>query len=171
MKPFKVVSCPDMKVIMRKDFAAIFDQRLKEITRETGATYFGHNLIKNYREKDHTVSTFCNQENWHEFYWNNYRNDDPVEKLCHQAVEKTNFAAMSWEVEANMSLCSRERMKQTGTKDGIFFSFQRKENCKETFSIGWPSLKKTPLDVDYLFHLASLLKPISEHHWAVHDKL
>ncbi len=171
MKNLKIINYPDLKVIMRKDFSSNFSSYFEKITKETGATYFGHNLIKNYREKGHTISTFCNEEDWHELYWSKYHNDDPIEKICHQAVQKNNFAAVSWKIEADISPCCQQRMELTKTNDGIMFSFKRKEHYKETFTLGWNTLKTDHLDVDYIFHLASLLKPLRDHHWEVHDKV
>lgn len=171
MKELKIIHYPDMKVIMRKDFSHNFDAHLKKVTQETGATYFGHNLIKNYKEKGHTISTFCNKEDWHELYWSTYRNDDPMEKICHDAVQKNSFAAVSWNIEADISPCSQQRMELTKTREGISFSFKRKENYNETFSFGWERLIADHLDADYIFHLASLLKPLRDHHWEVHDKV
>jgi hypothetical protein len=160
-----------MKIIMRKDFCHNFKVHLEKITKETGATYFGHNLIKNYKEKGHTISTFCNQEDWHELYWSTYCNDDPMEKMCHQAVQKNSFATVSWNIEADISPCCQQRMNLTKTSEGISFSFKRKENYNETLTFGWDRLNRDHLDADYIFHLASLLKPLRDHHWEVHDKV
>ncbi|MBA3813513.1 MAG: hypothetical protein H0X26_03340 [Alphaproteobacteria bacterium] len=171
MSNIKIINYPEMKVIMRKDFSYHFSAHFENITKETGATYFGHNFIKNYREKGHTISTFCNKEEWHELYWSKYRNDDPLEKICHQSVQKSNFAAVSWSIESDISPCCQQRMKLTKTSDGLTFSFKRKENYNETFIFGWDKLKTDRLDADYIFHLASLLKPLRDYHWEVHDKV
>lgn len=165
----KLINYPDMQVIMRKDFYNNFDAQLKKITEDTGAIYFGHNIIKNYREGGHRVSTFCNHESWHEIYWEKYRNDDPTEKIVHRAIQENYFAASSWKVDAAASPCIEERLKLTTTNDGITFSFKRKENYQETFSLGWKTLKAKVLDTDYMLYLASLLKPIRDYHWEVHE--
>lgn len=168
----KTINYPDMKVIMRKDFYDGFQEQLKKIELETGATYFGHNIIKNYRNKDHKISTFCNYEEWHELYWDKYRNFDPLEKTVHQAVQKNNFAVLSWEMgNISSSSCSQERMKLTQIKDGICFSFKRPESYVETMMLGWDTLDPEKLNIDYISCLCTLLKPIRDYHWEVHDKI
>lgn len=170
MRKPKIINYPDIKVIMRKDFYDHFDDQLKNITEKTGATYFGHNIIRNYREKDHKVSTFCNNEAWHDLYWEKYYNEDLTEKIGHQATKKNNFAVISWGIARDSNPCVQERMKINKVKDGVIFSFKRPENYLETFLIGWDNLNTEKLDLEYIFHLTSLLKPIREHHWKVHDK-
>ena len=171
MRQPKFINYPDVKVIMRKDFYDEFDDQLKKIAKDTGATFFAHGFIKNYREKDHKVSTFCNFEPWHEVYWDKYRNDDPLERTINQAVQKNDFGVISWDIGHNSSPCSQERLKLTKAKDGITFSFKRPENYIETLYIGWNELDSERLDTDYILHLTSLLKPIRDYHWQVHDKV
>lgn len=171
MKTPKIITHPDMKVIMRKDFYDEFDDQLQAITQETGATYWGHNIIKNYREKGHTVSTFCNHEAWHETYWKKYFNQDSVEKTCHEAAQKDNFAAVSWKIDQEPSACNQDRLRATQVTDGIIFSFKKPRAYIESLIVGWNKLKTEKLDVEYIFHLASLLKPLRDHHWNVHDKV
>ena len=171
MRDPKIINYPDMKVIMRKDFYDHFDDQLKKITKDTGATYFGHNIIKNYREKGHSVSTFCNREAWHDIYWEKYYNEDSTERMCHQAVIKNNFMVVSWEIVRGSNPCAQERMKINNVKDGIIFSFKKPENYIEAFLIGWENLNTENIDTEYIFHLTSLLKPIRDHHWEVHDKI
>lgn len=171
MRDPKVVNYTDMKVILRKDIYNNFSKRFKTIAEETGATFFAHNIIKNYREKDHKISTFCNYESWHEIYWDKYRNHDPLERLIHLAVQKNNFGVISWEMGHNSSLCSQERIKKTHIKNGVTFSFKRPENYIETLAIGWMDLDTERLDIDYIFHLSSLLEPIREYHWKTHHNI
>ena len=171
MRRPKIINYPDMKVIMRKDFYDVFDNQLKKAVEDAGATFFAHVLIKNYRQKDHKVSTFCNHEDWHEIYWEQYYNEDPLEKTIHQAAQKNNFGVISWEITKNSSPCRKEWTKFTQAKDGITFSFKRPENHIESLWVGWRDLHSEQLDTDYLFHLASLLKPLRDHHWTVHDKV
>lgn len=171
MKDPKIINYPDMKVIMRKDFYEKFGEHLKKITADTGATYFGHNLIKNYREAGHKISTFCMHEDWHEIYWDKYRNTDPMDRICHAAVKKNNFGVVSWEIGQQSSACGHERKTITGVKDGILFSFKRPENYFETFLVGWNDLDPEKLDIAYISHLSSLLKPLRDYHWEVHNKI
>lgn len=171
MRDPKVIKYSDMKVVMRKDFYDHFDGQLKKIVKDTGAKFFAHNIIKNYREENHKISTFCNYEAWHEIYWDKYRNQDPLEKTIHQAVQKNNFAIMSWELGHNSSPCSQERVKLTQARDGISFSFIRPGNYIETLAIGWEYLDSERLDTEYIAHLSFLLNPIRNHHWEVHNKL
>ena len=171
MKAPKIINYPDMQVIMRKDFYDKFEDHFKNIVKETEATYFGHNLIKNYREGGHKISTFCNYEAWHEVYWDKYRNDDPLERIIHKAVQKNDFGVISLEMGHNGSPCSKERIQITNVKDGVCFSFKRPENYLETLTIGWDTLDPERLDSDYILQLSSLLKPIRDYHWEVHDKV
>lgn len=171
MRKPKIINYPHMKVIQRKDFYEGFNEQLKKITADTGAAYFGHNIIKNYRERGHTISTFCNYESWHDLYWDKYHDEDPMEKIVHHAVQKNNFGVVSWEIGQKASACGQKRRELTSLKDGIFFSFKKPENYFETFNIGWHNLNAEKLDIDHIFHLTSLLKPIRDHHWEVHDQI
>lgn len=160
-----------MEIAMRKDFYDIFQDHLKKITTETEVCYVGHNIIKNYKEPGHKISTFCNQEAWHDLYWEKYLFQDPMEKVVHETLKKSNFAVVSWEIAESKSECGRERRKLLNVQDGIFFSFKRPENYFETFIIGWQSLNTDKLDVEYILQLTSLLKPIRDYHWEVHDSV
>lgn len=171
MRKLNILNHQDMQVIMRKDFYDKFSDQLAKIEKDTGATYFGHNIIKNYRKKGHRISTFCNHESWHDMYWAKYFDQDLTEKVCHQAVEKNNFAVVSWQIGHELSPCCQERIKATQVKDGIIFSFKKPDNYIESFIIGWNSLKTEKIDVEYIFHLSSLLKPLRDYHWSVHDKV
>lgn len=171
MRDPKVIAYSDMGVIMRKDFYEHFDDNLKKIVKDTGATFFAHNIIKNYRERGHKISSFCNYETWHEIYWDKYRNIDPLEKTLHQAVLKNDFGVISWEIGHNGSLCSQERIKATQAREGITFSFKRPEGYIENLSVGWKDLDPEVLSTEYISYLTSLLKPIRDYHWQVHDKM
>ena len=162
---------PDMRLALRKDFYELFDANLKDIKKETGAVYFGHNIIKNYQEADHRVSTFCNYEDWHDLYWAGLCCEDPLEKVIHRVVGTNDFGVMSWELGHNGSKCSQERERITHIKDGIMFSFRRPGNYFETISLGWENVAPDELDTEYIAHLSSLLRPMRDHHWDVHDKI
>jgi hypothetical protein len=170
MRVPKVIVYSDMEVILRKDFYEHFDDLFKKIVGDTGASYFGHNIIKNYREPGHKISTFCNYEKWHEIYWDKYRNFDPLERTLHQTVLKSDYGVVSWEIGHNGSPCSQERIKATQVREGITFSFKRPDNYLETLIIGWSDLDLEKLDTDYILHLSSIVLPIRDHHWEVHDK-
>ena len=122
-----IIDSPNLKVILRKDFHDKFEDQLRGITNNTRATYIGHTITQNYREARHLVSSFCNQDAWHDVYWQKYWNDDPMEKACHAAIQKNNFAVVSWKIEQETSPCCEERLKATQTNDGITFSFKKKE--------------------------------------------
>jgi hypothetical protein len=171
MKDPKTIKYSDMDVILRKDFYEKFGEHLKQITEDTGAIYFGHNLIKNYREKGHKISTFCTHENWHEIYWDKYRNTDPIDRIIHQVVQKNDFGVISWVIGHNGSACSQERIKLTNITEGITMSFKRPGNYFETMAIGWKDLDPDQLDIEYISHLSSLLKPLRDFHWDVHNKV
>lgn len=170
MRNPKIINYPEMKVILRKDINDDFGNQLSEIVRKTGAAYFGHNIIKNYREKGHAISAFCNYETWQDFYWDKYRNEDPLEKTIHKATQLNNLGVISWEMGHNGSLCSQDKEKITKIKDGIYFSFKRPDNRLETLAIGWENMDSEKLDTDYICYLSSLLKPIRDRHWDVQDK-
>jgi len=171
MKDPKVINYSDMKVIVREDFYKIFDDHLKKIVKNTGATFFAHSLIKNYREKDHKISAFCNYKAWYDVYWDKYRNHDPLERTIHQTILKNDFGVVSWEIGHNSSPCSQERAELTQVREGITFSFKRPENYIETLAIGWKDMDLEKFDIDYILHLTSLLKPIRDYHWEVHNKI
>ena len=171
MKDPKIIDYSDMRVTLRKDFYDSFGNQLKKVEKDTEATFFAHNIIKNYRQEGHKISSFCNYETWHEIYWEKYRNQDPLEKIIHQAAQKTNFGVLSWKIGHNSSACHEERTILTKVKDGISFSFKRPENYIETLLIGWDNLDIEKLDTHYISYLSSLLKPIRDYHWAVHDKI
>jgi len=171
MRKPKILNHQDMQVIMRKDFYDHLGSHLKKITEETGIIYFGHNIIKNYGERNHKVSTFCNYERWHDLYWEKYRHKDPMEKIVHQTTNESNFGATSWAIGGGSSPCSKERITLTKVKEGIFFSFKKPKNYIESFTIGWNNLKIKEMDVEYILHLCSTLKPLRDHHWKVHDKM
>ncbi len=171
MKKPKLIRYSDMDVVMRKDFYDNFGDQLQAAAKETGAVFLAHNIIKNYRQKGHQISTFCNYEAWHEIYWDKYRNTDPLEKIIHRAAQTNNFGVSSWEMIHQSSPCSQERLKVTHVKDGICFSFKRPENYIETLMIGWEHLDVEKLDTEYIAYLSSFLKPIRDYHWATHDKI
>ncbi len=171
MKKPIIINSSDVEIILRKDFEGQFEDHLRGVTEKTGATYFSHNLIQNYGKKGHRVSSFCNQDAWHDAYWEKYCYDDPAEKKCHASVVKNGFAVVSWKVEQETSPCCEERLKATQTNDGITFSFRKSIYCVETFSFGWNKLKTRHIDTEYILYLAAQLNPLREHHWEAHENI
>ncbi len=171
INPRGIMPHPFMKVIMRKDFYDECGEQLKRIEKDTGAMYIGHNIIKNYQEGGHSVSTFCNYEEWHDVYWDKYCYEDPAERTIHKATKANDFGVISWEMGYEGSPCIQERTLMTNVKDGLFFSFKRPDNYLESLLIGWKDLTPETLDTDYIAHLTSLLKPLRDYHWDVHSNI
>src|SRR3546814_875722 len=110
---------PDIEIMLRKDFYKKLDILLKELASDMGLYLFHHNLIQNYREPGHKVSSFGNNEEWSENYWDKYYNDDPVEKACNHATKMTGFAVSTWQVIDPKSACMEARTKICDVKDGL----------------------------------------------------
>ena len=64
MKKPEVVECSRLKVALRKDFYDSLRGPIQELLDLTGADYFTHQLIENYYQPNHFVSSFNTHEDW-----------------------------------------------------------------------------------------------------------
>ncbi len=160
----KIIEYEDMKVTMRKDFYSQFHKELKEFFEESGCNIFGHNIIKNYRVEGHEISTFTSNEKWHELYWDKFRNDDPVEKICNNNALKTTLGVISWNIIDPNSECNEQRLAHCDAKDGFSLAYTYPNGFIENVSFGWGFVDKEHRDLRKILKLAPLIMSLRQHH-------
>jgi len=161
--PLKSIQLSNMEIVLRKDFYSKFDNFFKELASNMGLYFFHHNLIQNYREPGHKVSSFGNNEEWSEIYWTKHCNDDPVEKACNLATQKTGFAISSWQVIDPTSACMEARTTICDVKDGLSMAFNH-NGLIEHISFGWKKFNFENFSFQKIAELSQLIDPVRQHH-------
>jgi hypothetical protein len=159
-----IIKYPDIEIMLRKDFYAKFNNFFKNLADEMGLYLFHHNLIQNYREPGHKVSTFGSHEEWSETYWTKFYNNDPIERACNSATQRTGFALTSWRTIDPTSKSIEERTRICKVKDGISLSFKLSNNVIETMSFGWKKFDVESFSLEKIAALSKLVAPLRQHH-------
>jgi hypothetical protein len=162
MENAKILKYSDMKIALRKDFYGFFREALKDFFEESGCTYFGHNVIKNYRKKGHVISTFSSDEKWHEIYWDKYYNTDPLERMINRKA-LDNFSLMSLNL-APTSECTEARMSLSPIKEGLNIALNHKNETIENMTFGWKSFNVNDFTIEKISKLCNILKPMRNFH-------
>jgi hypothetical protein len=163
MENAKMIKYPDMKVALRKDFYGLFRKVLKDFFEESGCIYFGQNVIKNYRKKGHVVSTFSNDEKWHELYWDKYYNTDPLEKMVNGKASDHSFSLMSLNL-APTSECLEDRLRLCDIKEGFALAINHNKEITEFLLFGWKNFNMSGFTIEKISKLSNILKPIRNFH-------
>ena len=163
----KQIIYPDMEVRLRKDFYAKFRALINNLFSNTGVSLFSHNIIQNYRQENHKISSFGSNEEWSETYWAKFRNADPVERSCHIATQKVGVGLSSWQVLDPTSECTQERTKICKTKDGLLIAFQHGNGLIENLSFGWEKFDTNILTAKKVEILSEMISPLRQYHLKV----
>lgn len=168
----KHIKHPDIEIVLRKDFYSKFDTLFKELAVDVGLQLFHHNLIHNYREVGHKVSTFGNNEEWSEIYWDKYCNNDLLESSCNVACKKNGFAITSWHTIDPTSECMDARLRICKVKDGISVVFKHSNNLMENITFGWKKLNFELENFGFqkFAALNQLIAPVRQHHLKMFNK-
>ena len=161
--PDPEMKIPTMKLALRKDFYSLFREALKDLFETSGCTYFGHNVIKNYRQKGHIVSTFSSNEKWHELYWDKYCNADPSEKMVNGNAVGHSFSLMSLNLTPT-SECREARLSLTHIKEGLHLAFPYKNGTIENMTFGWENFNVNDFTIEKVSKLCNILKPMRNFH-------
>jgi hypothetical protein len=160
----KIIKYPDMEVRLRKDFYAKFRNLINELFNNRGVSLFSHNIIENYRQANHKISSFGSNEQWSETYWSKFRNADPVEKACHLATQQAGVGLSSWQVLDPTSECTQERTKICNTRDGLLIAFQHGNGLIENLSFGWEKFDTNTLNLKKIELLNEMISPLRQYH-------
>jgi len=159
-----IIKYSDMEVSLRKDFYDKFDLLLKDTFNNIGINYFSHNLIINYRQENHKVSSFGSNEEWNETYWSTFRNHDPIERACHIGTQQVGVGLSSWQVLDPTSECTQERTKICKTRGGLLIAFQHGNGLIENLSFGWQKFDTNTLNPKKIELLNQMISPLRQYH-------
>ena len=163
MQP-KIIKHPEITITLKKDFYGVFDKNIKELFKETGISYFAHQLIENYRMPNHKVSSFYTNENWQEIYWNNFWNNDPIEKIAHQNAGKNGISLTSWQICDPTSECMEARISTCNVRDGLFMAFSHPSGIIENYTFAWEKFDFSLIDHKTISKLQNFIMPIRQAH-------
>lgn len=155
---------------MRKEFYTKFKEIFCELKDQYKISYFSHNVIKNYYQSDHFVSSFGTIESWSDLYWRKYWNQDLVEKSCHSITFKKGSSISIWKAIDEESECAQERMKVCKSTDGFLIALDHGQDILENISFGWKKIEDDPLTFRRIEQLNMLIRPLREHHLKTYEK-
>lgn len=148
-----------LMVSLKSNLINKFYDHLKKEMQNIGAHYFGHSIIKNYKQEGHTVSSFMTNLEWQEKYWESYWDCDPIHFTSHPIAQINGCAIASWKIIDPHSNCMEDRRTTCQMNDGFSFYIQHENNLSENFSFGW---KKYDVNQVNRQKLAKLSDMISE---------
>jgi hypothetical protein len=171
MKKPEVVECSRLKVALRKDFYDSLRGPIQELLDLTGADYFTHQLIENYYQPNHFVSSFNTHEDWQDTYWSDYWDKDPIERKIHKNSRANGVSLSIWQVSDNSSQCMIARKSMCKVEDGAAISYQHKSGLLENFTIAWDTFDLDRFDAQKLDLIQEKIVPIRLHHHQVYQNL
>ena len=150
MESVQILDKENIKIVMRKEFFHKFKNLCKQLKNDYQVSYFSNNIIQNYYQPGHQVSTFGMKEEWSELYWDKYWNQDPVEKICHSITLKKSTSISIWRSIDEESECAQQRAKTSGSKDGFLMALDHGQGVLENISFGWEKVTDQTLDLKKL---------------------
>jgi hypothetical protein len=169
MKTIEFIQDSKIKVALRKDFYDVLRNPIRELLDVTGANYFSHQIIENYYQTGHFVSSFNAHEDWLDTYWSEFWDNDPFERKIHKNAKINGFTVSLWQLSDPDSKCMETRMKMCKVHDGVGFSYQHKSGAMENFTIAWSSFDLSKIDINKLELIQEKLNPIRQHHRQVYQ--
>lgn len=171
MKKPEIIENSRIKVALRKDFYDVLQKPLEELLDLTGATYFAHQLIENYYQPNHFVSSFNTHEDWLDTYWSEFWDKDPIERKIHKNAKANGVTFSIWQVSDPGSLCMITRKERCNVKNGVAFSYQHKDGLLENFTVAWKDVDVNTFDAQKVERIQEKIIPIRLHHHQVYQDL
>ena len=171
MKKPEIIENSRIKVALRKDFYDDLRTPIKHLLELTGAKYFAHQLIENYYQPNHFVSSFNCHEDWLDTYWSEYWDKDPIERKVHKNAKTNGLSFSIWQVSDPSSQCMIARKKMCQVEEGVIVSYQHKSGLLENFNVGWNKLEGDMIDSHKLELIQEKIIPIRLHHHQVYQDL
>jgi hypothetical protein len=171
MKKPEIVENTQIKVALRKDFYDSLKIPLQDLFDITGADYFAHQLIENYYQPGHFVSSFNCHEDWLDAYWSKYWDQDPIERKIHKNAKANGVTFSIWQVSDTSSNCMEIRKKMCKVEDGVAISYQHKSGLLENFTVAWKKFDLDKIDGQKLELIQEKIIPIRLHHHQVYQNL
>lgn len=171
MKTPEIIENSRIKVALRKDFYDDLRTPIQDLLDLTGATYFAHQLIENYYQPDHFVSSFNWHEDWLDTYWSEFWDKDPIERKVHKNAKANGVNFSIWKISDSSSQCMTARKKMCQVEDGVTISYQHKNGVLENFSVAWDKFDLDKIGVQKLELIQEKIIPIRLLHHRVYQDL
>ncbi len=171
MKKIEIIQNAKIKVALRKDFYDVLRNPIAELLDVTGANYFSHQIIENYYQPNHFVSSFNCNEDWLDTYWSEFWDNDPIERKINKNAQANGVTFSIWQVSDPTSPCMIARKKVCKVEDGVAFSYQHKGGMLENFTVAWNKFDVDAIDSQKLELIQKKLIPIRLHHRQVYQDL
>ena len=171
MKRLEVIENSRIKIALRKDFYDALHQPIQDLLDLTEADYFAHNLIENYYQPNHFVSSFNTHEDWLDTYWSEYWDKDPIERKVHKNAKTSGVTFSIWQISDPSSQCMIARKQTCKVEDGVMVSYQHKNGLLENFTVAWTKFNVDKIDGHKLELIQEKIIPIRLHHHQVYQNL
>ena len=139
--------------------------------KSVGAHFFGHNLIKNYCEEGHTVSSFSTNPDWQAKYWKDYWDCDLLHLTSCPIAKAKGFAVVSWKAVDPDSDCMEDRKSMCQMNDGFCFDIRHENGVLENFSFGWAKYEINKVNRQKLSKLSNMIEGFRRVHFSVNTDM
>ncbi len=171
MKKVEIIQNTKIKVALRKDFFDILRDPIRDLLEFTGANYFAHQIIENYYQPNHFVSSFNTHEDWSDLYWSKFWFNDPLERKIHKNAKINGSSVSLWQLSDPDSDCMLSRMQMCKVRDGVAFSYQHKTGVLENYTIAWEKFNLESINIKKIILIQEKLNPIRLYHRQTYQDL
>lgn len=151
-------------VTLRESLLDLFREQVRRDLESLNCAYFVHNLIKNYCQKGHTVSSFHTHPEWQQEYWQDHWDSDLLARKIHDVAETDGFAISSWDFVDPDSGIMKRRKSVCHLDDGVHFTFKHEDGMLENYSFGWKNVKGQPMGFEKLLKLSDVVDEFRDAH-------
>jgi len=139
--------------------------------KNVGAHFFSHNLIKNYCQEGHTVSSFYTNPDWQVKYWKDYWDCDLMRLATYPITQSNGYAAVSWKIVDPDSDCMEERKTMCKINDGFSFEIKHSNGVLENFSFGWEKYEINKVNRQKLSKLSNMIDSFRRVHFRLNSHM
>jgi hypothetical protein len=148
-------------VIIRKELQEEQTSSLLNYFEQFGINFVTHTLITHYRETGHTISSFCTNPEWQDYYWPVCSNNDKAERLGHSQGLKGESFFVHWKAFSSTDALTKERLERNGCYKGITLFLPQKDGTLENLSLGWGHVKKDDNGIEPLSNFRLILQGLN----------
>jgi hypothetical protein len=158
-------------VSFKTDLMSKFYDLIGKGMKDVGAHFFAHQLIKNYCQEGHTVSSFMTNPDWQEKYWKDYWDCDPTVGTNHGIAKINGCSVTSWKVVDLGSDCMEDRKTMCQMQDGFHFWMLQPNGVFENFSIGWEKYDVRKVNRQKLAKLCNMISDFRIQHYRLNREM
>ncbi|MGV8947854.1 MAG: hypothetical protein ACOH2E_00570 [Candidatus Paracaedibacter sp.] len=158
-------------IILRTSLVSLFYDTVHKEMKDIGCKYFNHQLIKNYDQRGHMVSSFCTDPDWQLKYWQDYWDCDPLERVSYKITKHNGSATTLWNIVDPNSDIMEYRKSACKLSAGLTFCTELENGVLENFSFGWEKYDVNRVNRQKLAKLCNMVTDFRMQHFQLNKDM